>query len=497
MKRFSALKATTLAFAGALTMATGLAVAQQAPPVDLGDLIILYRDANGVPILTPDDVAGPNTGLCQQPIYFASDLCPTTCAVPSVPADVDVVDVDQTTCAVVVGCEACTQEVEFGRINEARSPDAVFDSQLQDAVVNLATSDCVVSLDPAGRMVTGNLLTDTPSDPPLPDEYTTSAIDSPLQNLAIYRQLILTGSIGVTLPQSADVLDTAARGLGAASDKTGEVNVDLVAYLNQIMGLTDPATTTILDPKICIQVREEVQGVVQLVQKCFLDYGAYGYDRATNFLALPAPAYIPEGAAIPGWFEYLSLVPASDPPLFEIAQGSITTAVFEDAPGFLDGNIGGFAQASDDARAVIDYMHTWPVPVDFQTPVPCTLTEGITYDVSISPVSGLQVPKNYVSGSDREFVVTVSNAGPDPATGTVMVTGELEAGGVVPGSPWTFGFTELQAGQSASFTQLFSVTVQGATTIDWTATAFAEFDVNPANNTVNATSDVRAGGGRP
>ena len=105
--------------------------------------------------------------------------------------------------------------------------------------------------------------------------------------------------------------------------------------------------------------------------------------------------------------------------------------MFADAPGFLDGNIGGFAQATDDARAVINYMHSWPVPVDFATPVPCTPTDLITYDVSISEQSGLQVPKNYVSGTEREFVVTVSNAG-DAATGNVVVTGVLASGAVVP-----------------------------------------------------------------
>ena len=62
----------------------------------------------------------------------------------------------------------------------------------------------------------------------------------------------MTGTIGAPLPEGA-TLDTAARGLGAGSDKTGEVNVDLVAYLNQIMGLSDPVTSTILDPKICIE----------------------------------------------------------------------------------------------------------------------------------------------------------------------------------------------------------------------------------------------------
>jgi len=55
MKRAEVSKVTAFALAGALSMTSGLAVAQQAPPVDFGDLIILYRDANGVPILTPGD----------------------------------------------------------------------------------------------------------------------------------------------------------------------------------------------------------------------------------------------------------------------------------------------------------------------------------------------------------------------------------------------------------------------------------------------------------
>jgi hypothetical protein len=398
-----------------------------------------------------------------------------------------VVDVDQSTCAVVTGCEACTQEADFGRINEARSSDEVFASQLQDVVVNLATSDCEVSLDPAGRMVTGTVVDGVTS---------TSAIDSPLQNLAIYRQLIQTGDLGVPLPQGAAVLDTAARGLGAASDKTGEVNVDLLAYLNQIMGLSDPATATILDPKICIDVREEVQGTVQLVTKCFLNFGAYGYTRSTNFLGLPAPPYIPESTPSAGWLEYLAVLDPI-PPTFEIVQGPILDAVFGGVDAMNVVNIGGFAQASDDARATIDFMHNWPIPDPDTnaTPVPCTPLGVITYDVSISPVSGLQVPKNYVSGTEREIVVTVANAGPDAATGTVTVTGVLGTGGVVPGSPWTFGFTGLAQGQSTSFTQLFPVTAPDRTTITWTATAFATFDVVPSNNSVTTDSRVNASGG--
>ena len=466
---------------------------------DFGDLIILYRDLSGVPYLTADS--------CQQPL--PSDTCDTTACVlvPGVPAGADVIPVDPATCAVTTAaCATCTEEVDFGRVNEARSPDAVFDAQLADVIVNLATADCR-TLDPAGRLVATRVGDDL--------SVLVSTIDSPLQNLAIYRQLILTGTLGAPLPEGAGTLDTAARGLGAASDKAGEVNVDLVAYLNFIMGLSDPATSTILDPKTCIDVKEEVQGDVVMVNKCFLDYGAYGYHRGTNFGALPAPPYIPESAPVAGTLEYLSLVPDTDPPLFEILYDLITTAVFADEAGDTGGNIGGFAQASDDTRAVISFMHENQVPVDFETAVPCEPTPGdIAYDVLISDVSGLQVPKNIVDGSEgREFVVTVANASgsADPASGTVTVTAIPESGGNIEGSPWTFCFDEdaancppdseprpaLDVGASESWTTFFTVDLGQRTTINWTAVAVAEFDVNPANNIVTAVSNVKVtGGGR-
>ncbi len=494
-----------------------------APPVDFGDLIKLYRNVNGVPNLTTLD--GPQAAdRCQQPLPSAAcdtDVCTLAAGEPD--ANVAVVPVDPTTCAVTAECAACTEEVNFGRINDARSPDSVFQSQLDDAVVTLATADCV-SLDPAGRLV-ASTFDDTTLD------NLAKTIDSPLQNLAIYRQLMLTGFLGdattpIVLPDNGDsIFDTAARGLGAASDKAGEVNVDLVAYLNQIMGLSDPATPTVLG-KLCIDVREEVQGVVQLVQKCFLNYGPdfttpsganYLYTRADNFStlapSLPFPAYIPEAVPVDGWFEYLTV---SDPdvPLFTILQGPILDAVFclgdpvgglcltpaSIDPGFTDGNVGGFAQAADDARAVIAYMHENQVPVDFETLVPCTASGAIFYDLSISPQSGLQVPTTYVNGTEREFTVTVANAGPDPANGTVTVTATAAAGGPVPGSPWVNTFTDLAAGSTASFLEPFLVDLGQTTTITWVAEVAADdpgTDPNLANNSVTETTNVRnnAGGG--
>ena len=490
-------------------------------PPDFGDLIFLLRDIDGVPIPSPEvQVEDPETGLlvdgglCWQPIAFNvdnTDLCPAECVVTT--TDPATVSVNQYSCGVATGCSNCTQEVDFGRTNLARSPVEVFESQLEDVVVNLAIADCT-TLDPAGRLVASTVAAD--------ETVTTNTIDSPLQNLAIYRQLMLTGFLGaeanpIELP--GDTLDTAARGLGVSSDKTGEVNVDMVAYTNMLMGLD--VVPTILG-KLCETYREEVQGTIQPVEKCYLNYGPdvsdipptpvtdpanYLYTRSGNFStteqSLPFPAYIPTDTSY-GWFEYLD-VTVTDPDLFFINQGPILDAVFPDSP-FVDfdgGNIGGFAQASDDTRAVINFMHDWPMPdADvYGTPVPCEASGDTAYDVSISEESGLQVPVTYINGTDREFIVTVANAGPDAATGTVTVTAVETNGDPIVGFPWVSTFTDLGADNSESFVEPFQIDLGRSTTITWTATVEADFDVNPLNNTVTATTSVKntggGGGGNP
>lgn len=446
---------------------------------DYGDLFVLYRDADGIPILTAD--------ACQQPLAAPGVTLPAVetipgCVPPSATASC-VIPVDPATCGVVPGYETYTQEIEFGRTNAARAPDSMFAQQLEDVVVRLSTADCV-SRDAAGRMVTSTVTDGVVAS---------AAIDSPLQNLAIYKQLMLTGYLGeatAPIPLPANRLDIAAVGIGAASDKGGKVSVDMVVYLNQILGLTDESVPTVL-PKKCIDVKEEVQGVVQLVRKCFLDYGPTGgsfdYRRGANFGALPAPAYIPAVNPQAGWFEYLAV---RDPaiPTFEIAQGEILAAVPELANrGFEAQNIGGFAQAADDARAVIEYAHSWPVPGDYPTALTCGDSGEINYDVSISEESGLQVPVRMARGTVREFTVTVANAGPDAASGTVEVTGRDSNKQTIPTFPRTYDFT-LAPGTSQSWTETF--TINYVTTITWRAKATAEFDVNTGNNIVKETTQV-------
>jgi hypothetical protein len=300
----------------------------------------------------------------------------------------------------------------------------------------------------------------------------------------------------------ADELDIAAVGIGAASDKGGKVSVDMVVYLNQILGLTDESVTTTL-PKKCIEVKEEVMGVITMVKKCFLDYGSTGgdfiHDRGAHFGALPAPAYIPAGAPQAGWTEYLGVLDSNPSyPTFYRAQGPTLDAVPElkAGPHWTGSNIGGFATAADDARGVINYLHSWPLPVDFATALKtCEASSDIHYDVSISADSGLQVPVRMVAGTEgREFTLAVANAGPDTATGSVQLTAVDAKGVSISTFPRSYSFT-LTPGTSKSWTEAFSISYK--TTVTWTATVTADHDVNQNNNSVTEiTTVIGKGGGK-
>ena len=106
---------------------------------DLGDLIVLHRDAWGRPIPTDATIVDdPETGLpvpaglCQQPIGLPSDSCPLAevCVNPEEPC---LVPVDPYSCGVMEGYETCTQEVDFGRTSVIRSPDSVLEQSLGEA----------------------------------------------------------------------------------------------------------------------------------------------------------------------------------------------------------------------------------------------------------------------------------------------------------------------------------------------------------------------------
>ncbi len=442
----------------------------------LGDLVVLLRDAGGIPILTAEK--------CQQPLA----------------ADDTIIPVDPLTCAVVAGNETKLQAVDFARMSVARSPAKVMDKQMADVLVNLSTAQCL-TLDPAGRLVYSSPdITDVDGDENS-TELVSSAVDSPLQNLAIYRELMTNGKLGVpviTLPKpftEYGILDTAAKALGAAADKGGKINIDLVVYLNQILGL-DLSTTSTQLPKTCIDIKQEVKGVVQTVKKCFLNYSAYTYERAETYGNLPFPKNIPANSPQLGYFDYLtpyqSLTATDGRPLFNISSSNIVSTVFVSLP-IMD-NIGAFAQASDDARAVIDFMHSHPVMAGYEAPVLCKGSVAPPPLPAVDVSSKLQMPTRMVGNTSREGTLTVSNLKGAPASGSALLVGKDSTGKELFAQ---YNFNALAAGKSVSFIFPFKAP-NYATTITWTATATAVGDNNVTNNVATFKTTVTAprGGGR-
>ena len=459
---------------------------------DYGDLIRLYRDNDGVPILTLPGNTDCNelttSGCCKQPLASDSADCPEECKTTA--DGVTVVIVDQDLCAIAELCATCTMETDFGRINVMRANPEVFESQLAEVRNNLQLSQCETTLDPAGRIVyyVGEV---------------GYAVDSPLQNLAMYNQLITDGTLGgggaTPIPQGEDVLITAARSLGAAVDKSGGgVNIDMIMYVNRIMGLTE-SSTFLLNNK-CIWYREEVMGAMKNVKECFLDYSRFSYSSNDSFNNLPRPAYIPDATSV-GTFEYLTVYDSV--PTFKIEQGSILNAVFG-GEGYDGSNIAAFVKAADDTRKVILFMHDWPVPADYATNPTCEpRTPG--YDAYIDTV---QVPENIrFEATDREYSVSVGitiASGAEPKNCVLTVTGEsLNAvGEVLTTYVDTFDSILLSPtramAQVAGFVNPVLTSARGVKTIRFAAAIKCELpddDYEPGNDTFEASSNVIIGGG--
>lgn len=497
---------------------------------DYGDQVVLYRDTTGVPVLSdkicPEELGDECEataaigGLCRQPI--ASEVfagCVYTDEEVSGEAPACLVPVDQTTCAPVPEYEYLQMEVDFGRINLVRSPEDVLAEQLQEALYNLTTAGCL-SRDAAGRFVYSALLSDSEvasrTNSPLnyasrfvyntllsDGEVDSHTIDSPLQNLAIFWKIMKDGKLdeNIDIGETAyDVALTAARGLGASSDKSGEITVDMFSYLSEMLGLSKEGGCALFEP-ICIKMREEVQGEMVLSDKCYLDLSGFSYSRGDNFNSLPSPAYIPADDPVDGFFEYLVL--DADTATLEIVQGPILEAVPQLSA---EQNLGlsgikAFVQAADDTRATIEFMHTWEVPEEFKTPVNCEVATGEWFDVSISERSGLQVPVRMVVGADeREMIVTIQNAGPATANGTVYVNAvDMDETGKVYYS-FSKEFTGLEAGFSASWVDIIPA-VEEPCSLLWTAVVVTALpdgtdpDVNLENNDVSEITRVISSGG--
>ena len=263
-----------------------------------GDLWVILRDANGVPIL---DQYGH-----VQPIDADGNL---------IPLNEEGEPIDEAAAALV-------QEVEFSRLNVARSPSKVSEKSY-DSVLTALNSATTITLDPAGRLV-------------LTIDGVVKTIDSPLENLVLYEMLLDKGFLpGLTVDDAilgsliflkdaqltAADLDAATSFLAAASDKTTTVTMDSVVYLNSILNIS---------------------GTIVVNGDSYVDYSTFNYDRTSTY---------------PGDITYLTDDGSGTGTYITVTE-PIMTAVFGDETyTSSDGGVDGFAQATDDARTLIEFIH--------------------------------------------------------------------------------------------------------------------------------------------
>ncbi len=270
-----------------------------------GDMYVIVRDENGLPVL--DD-----NGYVQVK-YVDADGNLTCCVLRDAEGNLLPTLADGTTVAPL--------EVELGRLSVGRSPTRVLAAQYEEAIdsINASTS---VSLDASGRIV----LT-------LADG-TQKTIDSPLENLALYVELINTGTLsGVDASKLGDLsylvdgtlsekdLQMAASFFAAASDKTIPVTTDAIEYMNSILGIDGSLADN------------------------YVDYSSFTYDRQTVYGSMQVEALVEQtdGSYVPTSINVYDTIFKSQP------TGELT-------------NVSAFTTATDDARAVIDFLHEYEVP---------------------------------------------------------------------------------------------------------------------------------------
>jgi len=299
-----------------------------------GDLYVILRDVNGVPIL--------NDGGFVQPIAFEVDAQGNLVPVLDENGNYVLLPLDEEGAIdptqIPEGELWVAAEVEFSRLSVGRSPDMVLDRSLSEAYVAFLDAD-TVTLDAGGRIVVNE-----------------ETLDAPLINLALYIDLLTYGNLilrdadgNPILDENGDVrpllptsilpdsdpalsqadLDLAASLFAAAADKTSVVTVDMVVYMNSILGIDGTLPGD------------------------YVDFSSFTYDRASALSGVTATVLVeqPDGTYVVKDVSVLDAVFGGEDGTFDPVTENVTASMVD-----------GFTAASDDALQVLEFIHTYAAP---------------------------------------------------------------------------------------------------------------------------------------
>jgi len=229
----------------------------------------------------------------------------------------------------------------------------VMEHALEEAMTKIDDAD-ELKPDPAGRIMYS-----------MDGGITFLTIDSPLENLAVYQNLMTTtnrtwsevaGKIGdAGLAPMGDDWDPSAL-LGAAWSKEGKITLDAMLYENTTLGIN------------------KVTGSGETLQVEYFDFvtglgEAYDYDRETTYKDTYFKWIVYDEVTGEPEFEYASVHDAVfggqqwEDKYLSLDDNDTPTDLADDEFIYLDQPVGpntgvnDFAQAADDSRAVINFIH--------------------------------------------------------------------------------------------------------------------------------------------
>jgi hypothetical protein len=233
---------------------------------------------------------------------------------------------------------AFATEVELERLNMVRSPEHVLRQHMREVeALILATDPELVTLDPAGR--------------PVFDDAVVDAMPK-LQGIreSLLEKGTLPGAGAYPFPfrlrhgsfSALSTWELSAFALGGSASKFGTINVDAVAYHDRIMGIANDWQPADGWPKKTLHSTE--------LNEYFVDYSDFDYDRNDTF---------------PGCVVYLDPANWRD----GYVSARLLDVVEFSEPTPKQDNLAGYTQMAEDARAIIYFIHEYESVMAYADPV--------------------------------------------------------------------------------------------------------------------------------
>ncbi len=330
---------------------------------DYGDLYVLHRDEQGVPIMGYKLLLNEEGDSYEGGVWYPEVLAFDN----GVLVVGEVLEVNEYgELSVDNYYEAA--EVDLGRINIVRSPQRVLISALSEAISAFEDVE-MISTDASGRLVAVHgegldWLTGEEDD---------KTIDSPRENMAVYKELMLNGFGGQldfllgeddiqTTIKAEDLLTLAASAFAAGSDKTGTILTDEIIYVNNIINVPDESPLTVFTTDYNSSLVYEADSELETEGLEFdcTTFDNYEYFNKLRFYNFQSYVYNRSNE----YYDKLLLIRDINDD-----EGTVTkriervynevefTLIINNQKGLELSDMGGFAAACDDAVQVLEYIH--------------------------------------------------------------------------------------------------------------------------------------------